>query len=239
MLRKIVEINEEKCTGCGICITACAEGALKLIDGKARLISDVYCDGLGACLPACPADAINIIERDAAAFDEEAVKKLVEAKDAQPEPLACGCPGSSVKVMEQSEEECSCHTGVAVKSQLGQWPVQMKLVPVNAPYLENAELLIAADCTAYAYANFHQEFMKNRVTIIGCPKLDNVDYSEKLSEMFRLNEIKSITVVRMAVPCCSGLVNAVKNAVLSSGKNIAVEVIILDTSGQIISDKII
>lgn len=237
MLRKIVEINEEKCTGCGICITACAEGALKLIDGKARLISDVYCDGLGACLPACPADAINIIERNAAAFDEEAVKKLIEAKDAQPEPLACGCPGNSVKVMEQSEHECSCHTGVAVKSQLGQWPVQMKLVPVNAPYLDNAELLIAADCTAYAYANFHQEFMKNRVTIIGCPKLDNVDYSEKLSEMFRLNEIKNITVVRMAVPCCSGLANAVKNAVLSSGKNIAVDVIILDTSGQIISDK--
>lgn len=235
MLRKIVAINEEKCNGCGLCIDACHEGALQMINGKARLVSDAYCDGLGACLPECPADAISIIEREAAAFDEEAVKNRMEAKETQPETLACGCAGSSVMVLEKSED-CSCHSGVALKSQLGQWPCQIKLVPVNAPFLNNADLLIAADCTAYAYANFHQDFMKGHITLIGCPKLDNVDYSEKLTEIFKLNDINSITVVRMSVPCCGGLVNKINQAVLNSGTKTPVKVITLDTGGKILGD---
>ncbi len=231
MLRKIVEINEEKCTGCGLCITACHEGALQLVDGKAKLVSDVYCDGLGACLPECPADAISIIDKEAAAFDEEAVKQHLVSKNHQPAPLACGCPGSSLTVLKKSPA-CDCHSSVAVDSQLGQWPCQIKLVPVNAPFLDGADLLIAADCTAYAYANFHQDFMKNRITLIGCPKLDNVDYSEKLSEMFRLHDIKSITIVRMTVPCCGSLVNRVQQAVLNSGKDVPVNVVTIDTDGN-------
>lgn len=235
MLRKIVEINEEKCNGCSLCIDACHEGALQLVNGKARLVSDAYCDGLGACLPDCPVNAISIIEREAAAFDEEAVKKHMEAKNTPPATLACGCPGSSVRVLEKSQD-CSCHSGAAVNSQLGQWPCQIKLVPVNAPFLDHADLLIAADCSAYAYANFHQDFMKNRVTLIGCPKLDNVDYSEKLTEMFKLHEIKSITVVRMSVPCCGGLVNMVKQAALNCGKNMAVNVVTIDPGGKVLAD---
>lgn len=235
MLRKIVEIHEDKCNGCGLCIDACHEGALQLVNGKARLVSDAYCDGLGDCLPGCPADAIRIIERDAAAFDEEAVKKHLEVKNAPPETLACGCPGSSVRVLEKPQD-CSCHSGTAVNSQLGQWPCQIKLVPVNAPFLNNADLLIAADCSAYAYANFHLDFMKNRVTLIGCPKLDNVDYSEKLTEMFKLQEMKSVTVVRMSVPCCGGLEKMVKQAALNSGKNITVNVVTIDTGGKVVAD---
>lgn len=235
MLRKIVEINEEKCNGCGLCIDACHEGALELINGKARLISDTYCDGLGACLPDCPADAIRIIEREAAVFDEEAVKIHLESKDTQPQTLACGCPGSSVMVLEKSQD-CSCHSGAMIKSQLGQWPCQIKLVPVNAPFLDNADLLIAADCSAYAYANFHQDFMKGRITLIGCPKLDNVDYSEKLTEMFRMHDIKSITVVRMSVPCCGSLVNKIVQAVVNSGNNIVINVVTLDRNGKILTD---
>lgn len=235
MLRKIVQIKEEKCNGCGLCIDACHEGALQLVNGKARLVSDAYCDGLGDCLPGCPQDAISIIEREAAAFDEEAVKKHLETKETEPETLACGCPGSSVRVLEKSQD-CSCHSGGIVKSQLGQWPCQIKLVPVNAPFLDNADLLIAADCSAYAYANFHQDFMKNRITLIGCPKLDNVDYSEKLTDMFRMHEIKSVTVVRMSVPCCGGLVNKVKQAAANSGKNMTVNVVTVDTDGNILAD---
>ena len=235
MLRKIVEINEEKCTGCGLCIDTCHEGALQLINGKARLVSDIYCDGLGDCLPNCPADAINIIEREAAAFDEEAVKKNLESRNPQPETLACGCPGSSVTVLEKSADY-SCESVIKVPSQLGQWPCQIKLVPVYAPFLDNSDLLIAADCSAYAYGNFHQDFIRNRVTLIGCPKLDNVDYAEKLTEMFRLHEIKSITVVRMTVPCCGSLANRVRQAVLNSGKDIPVNVVTIDTNGTIIAD---
>ncbi len=235
MNRKIVEINEERCNGCGLCINACHEGALELVNGKARLVSDSYCDGLGDCLPECPVDAISIIEREAAAFDEEAVKKRMEANKSGPETLECGCPGSSVMALEKSQD-CSCHTGVEVKSQLGQWPCQIKLVPVNAPFLDDADLLIAADCTAYAYANFHQDFMKDRVTLIGCPKLDNVDYSEKLTEMFKLNQIKSINIVRMSVPCCGSLVNKVRQAIQNSGKDITVNATTLDTSGKILAD---
>lgn len=234
MLRKIVKINEEKCTGCGLCIDACHEGALQLVNGKARLVSDSYCDGLGACLPECPADAISIIEREAAAFDEAAVKNHMETGQPQPETLACGCPGSSVMMLKKSPD-CSCHSGTALESQLGQWPCQIKLVPVNAPFLDNADLLIAADCTAYAYGNFHQDFIKNRITLIGCPKLDNVDYAEKLTEMFRLHKIKSITVVRMTVPCCGGLPNKVRQAVFNSGQNIPVNVIVIDPKGRVIT----
>lgn len=232
MLRKIVEINEDKCTGCGLCISACHEGALQLVNGKARLVSDAYCDGLGACLPECPAGAISIVEREAAAFDEEAVKKHMETQGPQAETLACSCPGSSVRVLEKSQD-CSCPSGTPVASQLGQWPCQIKLVPVNAPFLDNADLLIAADCSAYAYANFHEDFMKNRITLIGCPKLDNVDYAEKLTQMFRLHTIKSITVARMTVPCCGSLVNMVRQAVVNSGKDIAVNVVTIDTDGKI------
>ncbi|MBU7006070.1 ATP-binding protein [Phosphitispora fastidiosa] len=235
MLRKIVEINEEKCTGCGLCIAACHEGALQLVNGKARLVSDSYCDGLGDCLPNCPADAINIIEREAAAFDEEAVKKHMESRNSQSETLACGCPGSSVTVLQKSAG-CSCAPGAAAPSQLGQWPCQIKLVPVNAPFLDNSDLLIAADCSAYAYGNFHQDFIRGRVTLIGCPKLDNVDYAEKLTEMFRLHEIKGITVVRMTVPCCGSLVNRIMQAVINSGQDIPVKVVTIDTDGTIIPD---
>ncbi len=235
MLRKIVEINEEKCTGCGLCIEACHEGALQLIDGKARLVSDSYCDGLGDCLPKCPADAISIIEREAAAFDEEAVKKHMENRNSPPETLACGCPGSSVTVIKKSAG-CSCRTEVEVPSQLGQWPCQIKLVPVNAPFLDNCDLLIAADCCAYAYGNFHQDFIRNRVTLIGCPKLDNVDYAEKLTEMFRLHDVKSITVARMTVPCCGSLVNRVMQSVINSGKDIPINIVTIDTNGTIVAE---
>lgn len=241
MIRKIVEINEEKCTGCQLCISACHEGALQLVNGKARLISDAYCDGLGDCLPACPADAISIIERNAVVFDEEAVKKQIEAKNSLSEPSSCGCPGSAVTVLDRSgretgEENCSCHSEVKVESQLSQWPCQIKLVSIDAPFLNNADLLIAADCSAYAYANFHQDFMQNRITLIGCPKLDNVDYTTKLTEMFKLHEINSIKVVRMSVPCCGSLVNNVNQAVLNSNKNIAVNTITVDTAGRLVSD---
>ncbi len=235
MLRKIVEVNEEKCTGCGLCIDACHEGALQLINGKARLISDSYCDGLGDCLPKCPADAISIIEREAAAFDEEAVEKNMESKTRQLQTLACGCPGNSVTVLKKSAD-CSCESGIKVPSQLVQWPCQIKLVPVNAPFLDNCDLLIAADCCAYAYGNFHQDFIRDRVTLIGCPKLDNVDYAEKLTEMFRLHEIKSITVVRMTVPCCGSLVNRVMQAVINSGQDIPVKVVTIDTDGTIVAE---
>lgn len=211
MIRKIVEINEEKCNGCRLCITACHEGALQLINGKARLISDVYCDGLGDCLPACPADAIRIIERSAAAFDEEAVKMQIQAKNAQPEPL----------FDEPAQKE----------SQLNQWPCQIRLVSIDAPFLNNADLLIAADCTAFAYANFHQDFMKNRITLIGCPKLDSVDYTTKLTEIFKLHKINSVKVVKMSVPCCGSLAINVNQAILNSQKNIDVEVITIDTTG--------
>lgn len=207
MKRKIITIDEEKCNGCGICTTACHEGALKIIDGKARLISESYCDGLGNCLPECPADAIRIVEREAAAFDEEAVMKHME----EPHNTASEKP----------------------VSQLGQWPCQIKLVPANAPYFNNANLLIAASCTAYAYANIHQDFMKNKITIIGCPKLDEVDYSQKLTEIFANNDLKSITVLRMEVPCCGGIVHAVKNALLASGTMVPWNVVTISTDGSI------
>ena len=237
MKRKIIKIDEAKCNGCGLCVDACHEGALQLINGKAKLVSDSYCDGLGACLPECPTDAIMIEEREAAAFDEAAALKNMEAKKETPAvpPLACGCPGTHAKTITKTvPATAAISTNEKVESQLKQWPCQIKLVPVNAPYLHNAQLLIAADCTAYAYGNLHQDFMRNKITLIGCPKLDEGDYSEKLTALLRQNEIKSITVLRMEVPCCGGLEQAVKKALLNSGKMIPWQVVTISTDGQIL-----
>lgn len=236
MLRKMVEINEEKCNGCGLCVKACQEGALQLIDGKARLITDSYCDGLGACLPECPAGAIAIVEREAAPFDEEAVKKHLAAREAQPKPqLPCGCPGSNARVISREADTRGGEPG-SFRSELRQWPCQLKLVPANAPYFDGAHLLVAADCTAFAYANLHADFMRNKITLIGCPKLDAVNYAGKLTEILQLHEIKSVTVLRMEVPCCGGLVNAVKEALATSGKLIPWRIVVIGTDGTIRED---
>ena len=239
MIRRIIEIDEDKCNGCGICAEACHEGAIGMVDGKAKLLRDDYCDGLGDCLPACPTGAIRFIEREADAYDEAAVKQnqMKKQMQAQGMKLHSGCPGSRQRQLKHQEEPAAANqpaAAVPAVSQLGQWPVQIKLVPVNAPYFQNANLLIAADCTAYAYGNFHQEFMRNKVTIIGCPKLDEGDYSEKLTEIIRLNEIKSVTIVRMEVPCCGGLEFAAKKALQESGKFIPWQVVTISLDGKIL-----
>lgn len=236
MLRKIIQIDEEKCNGCGACAAACHEGAIAMIDGKAKLMRDDYCDGLGDCLPTCPTGAITFVEREAAAYDEQAVleskqKKLREQGMALP----CGCPGSRSQTIERAACETQQTESVpAAQSRLSQWPVQIKLVPVNAPYFDGARLLIAADCTAYAYANFHEKFIRNHITLVGCPKLDGVDYAEKLTEIIQSNDIKSVTVVRMEVPCCGGLENAAKTALPNSGKFIPWQVVTISTEGTIL-----
>lgn len=236
MLRKIIQIDEEKCNGCGACATACHEGAIAMNGGKAKLIRDDYCDGLGDCLPTCPTGAITFVEREAAAYDEQAVMQNKQKKtQEQGAALPCGCPGSQSKVIEHSV----CQTErinemSAPQSRLSQWPVQIKLVPVSAPYFNGARLLIAADCTAYAYANFHEKFIRNHVTLVGCPKLDGVDYSEKLMEIIQSNDIKSLTIVRMEVPCCSGLEIAAKTALQNSGKFIPWQVVTISTDGNIV-----
>lgn len=233
MIRRIIEINEEKCNGCGLCAEACHEGAIGMVDGKARLLRDDYCDGLGDCLPACPADAIRFVEREAAAYDAEAVKAHQKHKNTAP--LPCGCPGTQARELKpHTAAKASAPSPSPTESQLRQWPVQIKLVPVQAPYYKNAELLIAADCTAYAYAGFHQDFMKGKITLMGCPKLDSVDYTEKLTEILRQNTIKNVTVVRMEVPCCGGIEQAVVNAVQNSGKKIPYRIITLSTQGVIL-----
>ena len=237
MIRKIIKIDEEKCNGCGACATACHEGAIEMIDGKAKLTRDDYCDGLGDCLPACPTDAISFEEREAPAYDEAAVL-AAKAKKAEA-PLPCGCPGSQSRAIrrEKAGVESEAPQGfpaAAPVSHLSQWPVQIKLAPVNAPYFNGAKLLVAADCTAYAYGNFHNEFIRDHVTLIGCPKLDSVDYSEKLTAILANNDIRSVTVVRMEVPCCGGIEHAVKTALQESGKFIPWQVVTISTDGRII-----
>lgn len=234
MLRKIIRIDEEKCNGCALCAKACHEGAIGMVNGKAKLLRDDYCDGLGDCLPACPTGAISFEVREAKAYDEAAVKaaqaKKAESKTEQK--LPCGCPGTNSKVLKREQVE-PCFSA-PILSRLNQWPVQIKLVPVNAPYFENADLLIAADCTAFAYGNFHNDFIKNRITLIGCPKLDMVEYADKLTQIISENNINSVTVVRMEVPCCGGIENAVKTALMNSGKLIPWSVATISTDGNIL-----
>lgn len=230
MLRKIIHIDEEKCNGCGACAAACHEGAIGMVGGKAKLLRDDYCDGLGDCLLACPTGAIRFVQREAAAYDEAAVKAAQAARCA---PTGGGCPGARAKALHRAPASPEAPLTPA-PSQLAQWPVQIKLAPVNAPWFQGAHLLVAADCTAYAYADFHNRFMRRHVTLIGCPKLDGVDYAEKLTAILRENEIKSVTVVRMQVPCCGGLEQAVKTALQASGKFIPWQVAVISTEGNLL-----
>ena len=279
MIRKIIQIDEDKCNGCGACAAACHEGAIAMFDGKARLIRDDYCDGLGNCLPACPTEAINFVVREAAAYDEAAVlenqRRKAEQKNVQPtgcasaqsrtvehtdcgcadqqsefmeknrfhyagsqsreiKPAVSGCAGAQSKKIEHNSYCQETATAAEPVSCLSQWPVQIKLAPVNAPYFDKAKLLIAADCTAYAYANFHEKFIKDHITLVGCPKLDSVDYSEKLTEIISGNDIKSVTIVRMEVPCCGGLEYAAKTALQNSGKFIPWQVATISIDGKIL-----
>ena len=239
MKRRIIHIDEAKCNGCGACAAACHEGAIAMVDGKAKLMRDDYCDGLGDCLPACPTGAITFVEREAAPYDEAAVlaaKKNKAAAGGCPgsaaHTLHAGCPGSRAQVLSGGSEAPAAPT--AAPSRLRQWPVQIKLVPMEAPFFDGAKLLIAADCTAYAYAAFHERFIRGRITLVGCPKLDSVDYSEKLTEILRRNDIREVTVVRMEVPCCGGLENAAKRALQASGKFIPWQVVTISTDGRIL-----
>ena len=230
MIRKIIKIDEDKCNGCGACSAACHEGAIEMINGKAKLTREDYCDGLGDCLPACPADAITFEEREAPAYNEAAV--LASKRKKSKSSLPCGCPGTQSKTINRNNREMP--TSSITHSNLSQWPVQIKLVPVNAPYFDEANLLIAADCTAYAYGNFHNEFIRNHITLIGCPKLDDEDYTDKLTAILANNNVKSVTVVRMEVPCCGGIENAVKRALQASGKFIPWRVVTISTDGNIL-----
>lgn len=260
MKRKIIHIDEEKCNGCGICANACHEGAIDIIDGKAKLVREHFCDGLGDCLPACPENAITFEEREAPAYDEAAVMAAKEEKNAvHTEAARHQCPGSMVREMKPAAEQvltldessAAGNPGAAIPgqasaipgaaaamppagSQLRNWPVQIKLAPISAPYFNGAKLLIAADCTAYSYASFHQDFIRGKVTLVGCPKLDGVDYSMKLAEIIRNNDIKSVTIVRMEVPCCGGLEMAAKKALQASGKFIPWQVVTISIDGKIL-----
>ena len=236
MIRQIIKINNELCNGCGLCANACHEGAIALVEGKAKLIRDDYCDGLGNCLPVCPTGAISFEEREAAEFNEEAVKVHIEEKTkAAASCSGGGCPGTKSRTITRNTPNL-IHTldTAKIESQLLQWPVQIKLVPIKAPYFENANLLIAADCSAYAYGDFHNKFIKNRIALIGCPKLDDGNYSEKLTEIFKHNNIQSVTVVRMEVPCCGGLEYAVKQALMNCNKLIQWQVVTISTDGEIL-----
>lgn len=235
MKRRIIEIDQDKCNGCGACASACHEGAIAMMDGKAQLMRDDYCDGLGDCLPACPTGAISFVEREAAAYDEQAVLANKQKKMQREGTRLHGvCPGARIKTIQHTEQSSVEAVPAAVQSRLSPWPVQIKLVPVNAPYFDGAKLLIAADCSAYAYAAFHERFMKGHITLVGCPKLDSVDYSEKLTEIIRNNDIKSVTIVRMEVPCCGGLEHAAKTALQNSGKFIPWQVATISTDGNIL-----
>ena len=241
MVRKIIEIDRDKCNGCGACASACHEGAIGMVEGKARLLREDYCDGLGDCLPACPTGAITFVEREAAAYDQAAVQAAQAARgEGRPAPAAhahgAGCPGARAMELRPRPEAGPAPEGPAPASQLRQWPVQIKLVPTQAPYYQGSRLLIAADCTAYAYAAFHRQFIRGHITLVGCPKLDGVDYAEKLGEILRRNDIKSVHIVRMEVPCCGGLEQAVRQALQSSGKLIPWQVTVISTDGRVLED---
>lgn len=231
MIRKIIHIDRDKCNGCGACAKACHEGAIDIVDGKAVLVREHFCDGLGDCLPACPMDAISFEEREAPAYDEAAVQRAQKLAKAKP---FSGCPGMRAKQMQHREPT----PGAVCPSQLSQWPVQIKLAGVAAPYFENADILIAADCTAYAYGNFHADFIRGRITLIGCPKLDAEDYTEKLTAIFASHNIRSVTVARMEVPCCGGIEYAVQNAIAASGKDIPCRVAVIGTDGTILEERV-
>lgn len=242
MIRQIIHIDEEKCNGCGLCVTACHEGAIELVNGKAKLVREHFCDGLGDCLPGCPTGAITFEKREAPAYDEAAVKAAQEVQKATAPKMGhaghgSGCPGSRVMQLQRQAQDNSPE-GVGTPQvqipRLQNWPVQIRLAPVQAPYFDGAKLLIAADCTAYAYASFHEEFMKGKVTLIGCPKLDAIDYSEKLTDILAGNNIQSVTIVRMEVPCCGGLEMAAKKALQSSGKFIPWQVVTIGIDGRIL-----
>jgi len=225
MKRNVIAIDEDKCVGCGLCASACHQGAIGIVDGKAKLLREDYCDGLGRCLPVCPTEAISVEERE------------VDMKNTQPDTLACGCPGTNSKTIKRESTPVKTQAKtLSTESHLNQWPVQIKLVPSNAPYFSKSNLLIAADCAAYAYGNFHSEYMRNRITIIGCPKLDEGDYAQKLTDILQQNDIKSVTVVRMQVPCCIGIESATKTALQSCGKMIPWQVVTISTDGQIIEN---
>ncbi len=230
MIRKIIKISEEKCIGCSLCANACHEGAIGMVNGKAKLLREDYCDGLGDCLPACPTGAITFEEREAAAYNEKAVLAAKLAKEGGKENLPCGCPGSACRTLSPAAPA----SPAALPGCLSNFPVQLKLVPVNSPFFPNADLLIAADCTAYAYGNFHQHFIRGKVTLIGCPKLDDAQYADKLTQIFLANSIRSITVTRMTVPCCGGLSHAVQTALSQSGKDIPLNIITITPDGKIL-----
>jgi len=235
--RKIVKIDEEKCTGCGLCIPNCAEGALQIVDGKAKLVKEIYCDGLGACLGHCPEDAITMEERDSAAFDEKATEnhlKDLKKKEKKSKDLPCGCPGTAVKTLRGEGSRVKGEGKRKSESELVNWPIQLMLVPTEAPYLKNADLLIAADCVAFSYPDFHQDFLKGRILLMGCPKLDAATiYEEKLAEIFKSNNVKSITLLHMEVPCCFGLSQIVGEALRLSGKKIPLKEITIGIKGDI------
>ena len=234
MVRRIIEIDQEKCNGCGACAAACHEGAIGMVNGKATLLRDDYCDGLGDCLPTCPTGAITFVEREAAAYDEEAVKANMAAKKASAGGCSGGCPGSQSHAIRSAPVQEAPVVHSEVRSRLMQWPIQLKLLPIQAPFYQGAKLLVAADCTAFSRADFHERFMKGRITVIGCPKLDEGDYTEKLTEILHLNDIREVTVVRMEVPCCGGIQRAVETALRASGKFIPWQVVTLSRDGRIL-----
>lgn len=250
MKRRVISIDEELCNGCGLCVSACHEGAIGLVDGKAHLMRDDYCDGLGDCLPACPTGAITFIEREAAPYDAAAVAAAQAAKEEANAPAHAGgcpgsrmrviepeggCPGSRMQVIDRDDASSEVSAGESLRpSAISSWPLEIKLVPIRAPYFQGADLLIAADCTAFAYGDFHRDYMRGRTTVIGCPKLDGVDYSEKLQAIIEANDIRSITVARMEVPCCGGLENAARVALSRSGKDVAFNVVTFSVTGEVL-----